>query len=112
MQALLRWQQADGAFLPDNPTLSPVVFSAQAMAAMLDAGFISESALSATLSYLQQHMIQPAQQHYFPVPEYACGGVYSGLLDGCLPVVTTAYVLKLMRRAATQQTIRSVPHVL
>ncbi|MGB1011002.1 MAG: AMMECR1 domain-containing protein [Thiolinea sp.] len=102
-QGLLQWQQTTGGFIPETPDMPPVILSLRAMNALLDADELMGESLTKSLQYLKTYIIQPAHQEYVSVPEYTVGGVYNGLYDGCLPVVASAQLLKLLQRLKQQE---------
>ncbi|MGB0849591.1 MAG: hypothetical protein ACPGSM_22840, partial [Thiolinea sp.] len=102
-QGLLQWQQTTGGFIPETPDMPPVILSLRTMNALLDADELMGESLTKSLQYLKTYIIQPAHQEYVPVPEYAVGGVYNGLYNGCLPVVASAQLLKLLQQLKQQE---------
>lgn len=90
---LVSWQQADGGFLPEHPQLSPSLFSAQALNALLISGYQEHSVLERSFHYLYRQTVLVSADTALPKPLMAEGGIYSGLLEGQLLTIHSALAL-------------------
>lgn len=91
---LVQWQQPDGGWLPEHPHLSPTLFSAQALTALLISGYQDQSVLERTFYYLYGQTVLSSADTALPNPLMAEGGLYSGLLDGQLMTIHSALALR------------------
>lgn len=99
---LWHWQQASGAFLPEQADLSPTLFTVQVLSALLTSGRPSPERFDKGFQYLRQQILLPEHAATVQSREYAVGGLYSGLTYSQMHMLSSAEMLWLLHQLPEQ----------